>query len=314
MRSIHQGDFRFPAVSVLTPAFNSRRFIAAAIESLLSQTFRDFEFILLDDGSPDGLLEIIERFAKQDPRLRFISRSNKGLVASRNELLANARGKYIAWMDSDDISLPHRLEMLCARLDADPVLACVGSFAQAVDPDGVVLGVEKYHLDHSSIRADQMKGHGMRFPTTMVRRDLALSVGGFRSSFKIGEDLDFLLRVGERGRLANVGEVLYLYRQHLGNTSNLQANHWPLYRDIILRLAAERRDTGQDALMRGEPLASLPVHDPDVPPDYQTYLCWSRLALQNGSRSNAFKYALLALKSGFLTLRCWKNLLRVFIR
>src|SRR5665647_1469233 len=116
-----------PKVTVLMSVYNSESFLAEAIDSILGQTFKDFEFLIINDGSKDKSLEIIKNRAKNDPRIRLISRPNKGLVKSLNEGLAKARGEYIARMDSDDISLKTRLKKEVDFLDSHPDVGMVGS-------------------------------------------------------------------------------------------------------------------------------------------------------------------------------------------
>src|SRR5215211_725311 len=99
-----------PKVSVVMTVFNAERYLREAIESVLNQTFGDFEFVIVDDGSTDRSLDILKEYAQRDPRIRLISRENKGIVASANEGIAVARGQYLARMDADDVSLPQRFE------------------------------------------------------------------------------------------------------------------------------------------------------------------------------------------------------------
>ena len=98
-----------PAISVIMSAYNAEAFIGAAIESMLSQSFRDFEFLIVNDGSKDATKQIIERYAARDARIRLIDRENKGLIFSLNQLIQEARGELLARMDADDISHPERL-------------------------------------------------------------------------------------------------------------------------------------------------------------------------------------------------------------
>lgn len=115
-----------PAVSVMMLVYNTRRYVEAAVRSILDQTWTDFELILIDDGSNDGSEEILRRLAAEDARIRLVSRENRGIVASRNEAVGLARGRFIAVMDSDDLSRPDRLARQVEYLDANPdcVLVC----------------------------------------------------------------------------------------------------------------------------------------------------------------------------------------------
>src|SRR5512135_1833139 len=125
-----------PLISVCMPVYNAERYIARAVESILGQTFGDFEFLILDDGSTDGSLEILRRYANHDPRIRLTSRPNKGLPPSLNELVDQARGEFIARMDADDVALPERFARQVEYLRAHPDCVLVGSRVQLVDPEG----------------------------------------------------------------------------------------------------------------------------------------------------------------------------------
>ena len=130
-----------PSVSICMPVYNTKRYVAEAVESILAQTFGDFEFIIIDDGSTDGSRAILERYAKQDDRIRLISRPNTGIVGARNEALGLARGELIAVMDSDDVALPERFEVQVAYLREHPECVVVGSRALIIDPDGCALTI-----------------------------------------------------------------------------------------------------------------------------------------------------------------------------
>src|SRR3954469_1098404 len=114
-----------PAVSVIMPVYNARAYVAEAIDSVLAQTFGDFELILVDDGSTDGSLDILRGYEKRDPRVRVISRPNTGIVGALNDGLKLARGEFIARIDADDASLPNRFEKEIAFLRAHPDVVIV---------------------------------------------------------------------------------------------------------------------------------------------------------------------------------------------
>lgn len=283
-------------VSILMPVFNAAAFVDEALESVSAQTFSDFELVAIDDGSTDGSYRALARHAAHEPRMRLVGRENRGLVATRNELLAAARGELVAWMDSDDITAPERIALQVARFDAEPGLVCVGTAARRIGPEGEPMDVERYPTGHAEILLAQQRGGAMRFPTTMMRRQAALDVGGFRRPFPIGEDFDLLLRLSEIGTMANLPEVCYCYRQHLDSVCGQLAPSWPAYRDAILGLAAERRARGRDRLQEEgsavgavsiapAPSAALHAHVA------RTYAEWARHALGNRNRRLAWKYA-----------------------
>src|SRR5213082_3006291 len=129
-----------PVVSVLMPVYNAQRYLPAAVESILGQTFRDFEFIIIDDGSTDRSGEILRKFAAEDPRIKLISRPNTGYVVALNEALSCASGEFVARMDADDISLPTRFERQVAYLREHTDCVLVGTNVITMDSDGAMIG------------------------------------------------------------------------------------------------------------------------------------------------------------------------------
>src|SRR5688572_25740567 len=116
-----------PTVSVVMTVYNTERYVREAVESILGQTFRDFEFIIIDDGSTDSAPAILREYADRDPRIRLVSRPNTGIVRAANEGIALARGNYLARMDSDDVALPHRFEKQVRYLNEHPACVLVGA-------------------------------------------------------------------------------------------------------------------------------------------------------------------------------------------
>lgn len=289
------------------PVFNTASYLPQALESIQHQTCAYFELVVIDDGSSDGSSDILRRFAEIEPRMRLFVRSNRGLIATRNELLAAARGELIAWMDSDDVSHPERLQLQIDAFVADERLVCVGGAAQRIDPEGHPLSVEHHPTLHDDIVAGQLMGGAMRFPTTMMRRDVALMVGGFREPFRIGEDLDLFLRLSEVGKMANLPMTIYSYRQHASSTFVGLSSQWLNYRHEILALAQERRELGTDRLQRGETVSIDPssqFNTASLVAD--AYAEWASQALRSGRFEHAWKYARAALRSKPFSPRLWK--------
>jgi len=304
-----------PRVSVLMAVYNTEKYLGEALDSIIGQSFDDFELVALDDGSSDGSARILRSYAEREPRMRLIARENRGLVATRNELLGSARSGLVAWMDSDDISAPGRLALQVRKFDEDPELVCLGAATSCVDPEDRFLWLEEYPLTHGEILEMQEKGGAIRFATTMMRRDVAIKVGGFRELFKMGEDFDLLLRMSEVGKMANLPDVLYRYRQHLSNVCNssmLSQYWWPDYREAILALARERRERGTDKLQRGEDVVftvSRPANKKRQ--EAITYAGWAHAALRSDNFPLAAKYAWAAIRIKPITAEYWILLLRV---
>lgn len=215
-----------PAISVAMSVYNGERFLAEAIASVLAQSWCDFEFLLLDDGSSDGSLLIMQRFAALDPRIRVISRGNRGLIASLNQLLTEAQAPLIARMDADDVCLPERFTRQIGFFAANPQHGVVGSLTDDIDERGQPYEMvpANHPLTHEAFleRIDS-RGPLLAHPTVMYRRDVVLSVGGYHGAFRHCEDYDLWLRLADRTQIANLPERLLRYRHYTGQVSNRHA-------------------------------------------------------------------------------------------
>jgi hypothetical protein len=206
--------------------YNGEQFLAAAIESVLAQTFTDFEFLALDDGSTDATAEILSRYARQDPRLRPIVRENRGLIASLNQLLAEARAPLVARMDADDICYPERFERQAAFLAAHPEYGVVGSRCDDIDDHDAPWPVRaiSHPLTHEEFLAAIELGLPLLcHPSVMMRRDIVLGVGGYHPAFRHCEDLDLWLRLASVTRIGNLPDRLLRYRHYAGQVSSRHA-------------------------------------------------------------------------------------------
>lgn len=211
-----------PLVSVVMPVFNGERFLAAAIESILAQTFTDFEFIIVDDGSHDRSPEIANSYAAGDDRIRVIQLyANKGISSARNNAIAVARGKYFASMDSDDVSLPQRLQKQVYLLENQPKIDAVGTHALAVDSDLNDMYDLKPPAEHARIVWEKCMGTPFVHTSLMMRLRSIIAVGGYDETMRYSQDADLITRFLGRARFANIAERLLLYRLHSGQqTSN----------------------------------------------------------------------------------------------
>jgi glycosyltransferase involved in cell wall biosynthesis len=233
-----------PKVSVILAAYNAQRYLASAVDSVLNQTFSDFELILIDDGSnKDNTPQIVADYARKDPRVVAISRANKGLTPTLNEGIARAKGEYLARMDADDLCMPTRFEKQVAYLDAHPECVCLGSRVVLIDPYSSPIKETDHKLTHEQIDAGLLKGVGWSIvhPAAMMRADAVRNVGGYREQFKTSQDLDLFLRLSEVGRLANLAEPLVQYRQHFESVANTKADEQWRVKSIIVGDAYDRR-------------------------------------------------------------------------
>jgi glycosyltransferase involved in cell wall biosynthesis len=297
-----------PLISVVMSVYNGERYVPEAVESILAQTFADFEFILIDDGSTDGSKALLQGYAKLDPRVRLISRPNEGLTKTLNEALGLARGEFVARMDADDVSLPMRFEKQAAFLHANPDCVCVGARVLRVDPYGSPLSESDHRLAHEEIDRQLMEeglGWAITHPVAMMRRDAVATVGGYREQFSTSQDLDLWLRLAEVGRLANLPDVLLKYRYHPQSAGFTKFEEQRRVKSIILQDAYIRRGR--------TPPAEWPkgIFTP-LPPSEQMRR-WARAALKANNRDVAKKHAIAALKREPLALDSWRVMVRVFL-
>jgi glycosyltransferase involved in cell wall biosynthesis len=291
-----------PTISVLMPVYNAERYVAQAVESILDQTFRDFEFLIVDDGSTDGSLEILKRFAAQDDRIRLISRPNTGYVVALNQMLALARGEFIARMDADDISAPNRFQIQLDYLNSHNEILVLGSAMRWIDPDGDLLRDHTPPSDHESIDQAHLKRLEavICHPTTMIRRIAFEKVGYYNPDFFGAEDLDLWLRIAEIGILENLPDVLLSYRFHPQKVGIQHRGKQLNAADTAIRDACKRRgiEPEIDTPVRGE-LSTLEQH--------RTWAWW---ALNSGNMSTARKYAIRLLAKDPTNLGLWKLFFR----
>jgi glycosyltransferase involved in cell wall biosynthesis len=209
----------YPQVTVLMPAYNAAPFLRAALDSILAQTFTDFELIVVDDASTDSTPAILSSYS--DPRLRVVRLDrNSGVSAARNKGISLTKGSYLALMDADDISHPERLAKQIAYLDQHPQVAGVGCLIDFIDECGLLLYQESLHKPLLPDDVSSTLPNGCCFtPSSMVFRFPAIQETGGYNGSDVAEDYDLILRVWESHDLANIKEWLYAYRVHSSQAS-----------------------------------------------------------------------------------------------
>lgn len=210
-----------PVVSVLMPVYNGARYLKEAINSILNQTFKDFELVILNDASNDASKEIILSF--QDTRIRYIeNEQNRGLSFSRNRLLSEVRGKYIAWLDSDDIAYPARLEEEYRYLEEHPDHAMVASWARIIDSEGKPTGSYiKSYIPDQYLSALLLFVNYFVQSSVMLRKSFLPDVR-YRPEFPPTEDYELWVRIAAKHPVAILAKTLVDYRVHSTNISSVQ--------------------------------------------------------------------------------------------
>ena len=286
-----------PAVSVLMPVYNARRYLAQALDSILGQTFKDFELVIVDDGSTDGSSDILSHYQKRDPRIEILSRPNTGIVGALNDGLARCGAEIVARMDADDIARPLRFERQVQALHDNPDVVLAGSRVMLIDPQGSPIRVWIDQISHDEIDSAHLdRGWPVVHPSVMMRTEVVKKVGGYRKQYETLEDLDLFLRLAEQGRLMNLPEVLLDYRQHFSSICHTRSDQQAAIRDSILTETARRRGLPDPA----------PVAPPPRKPRVEAHRLWAWWALNSGHVSTARKHALATLSRSPLSLESWR--------
>lgn len=211
-------------ISVLMPVYNAMPYLKEAVNSILSQTMEDFEFVILDDASTDGSAQFLAESAEQDGRIRLtLSNQRKGITPVLNRGVEQACGEYVARMDADDVSLPERFAIQVAFLDKNPDYAAVGGQVLTIDEDGWPIGIAQWAQDPDEIGRRLLMGwDGLCHPAAMIRRSNLIAVGKYDPSMTCAQDKDLWLRLAEHGLLTNLPEVVLKYRVHPSQISQHQ--------------------------------------------------------------------------------------------
>lgn len=214
---------KIPLVSVVMPIYNADAYLRKAIESILAQSFRDFELIVIDDGSTDTSLEIIKSYF--DKRIRLIKKqNNSGIIDSLNKGIRVASGKYIARMDADDISLPNRLKLQIDFLEINSNHALVGTTIEAIDNNGNSIDVYPEPTEDDDLKKGLLVRNVFAHGSTMMRTEIVRKVGGYTSFALHAEDYDLWTKIARSHKIANLVDLLYKWRVNPAGVSSVRAN------------------------------------------------------------------------------------------
>jgi glycosyltransferase involved in cell wall biosynthesis len=235
--------FNNPKVSVIMGAFNTSRYIDECIQSVLGQTFQDFEFIIINDGSTDDTLKIIKKY--KDKRIKIIdNKKNLGVSNSLNKGLKISKGKYIAIMDSDDIMLPERLKITYEYLEKNKDIFLVGGAIYFIDDKGKILGKNVPVSGFENIKKRLKTKNCFWHLTIMFRND---AKNRYREKFRYAQDYDFItLIVTRRKKVNNIDQILTKYRIHNSSTSYSKRTKQDMFVNKIAEFYNQRLRTGKD--------------------------------------------------------------------
>jgi len=239
-----------PQVSVLMPVRNGARWLPEAIDSILNQTYSDFEVLVIDDGSTDETPNILARTQSLDVRLRILKQVPSGLVQALNAGLKAAQGRLIARLDADDIALATRVERQVAIFESRKDLVLLGAFAEKIDGSGRPVGVLKPESEPRKLAELLASRNPFIHSSVMFSTEAARACGGYRDVFEAAEDFDLWLRLAERGSVAIVPEVLIRYRVHAEGVTSTRTVRQLFSTRLAIRSAASRRSGRPDVAGR----------------------------------------------------------------
>lgn len=242
-------------LTIILPAYNAEKYISESIDSILGQTFIDFELLIADDGSTDNTKRIIDRYT--DSRIKKLhNEKNLGKTATVEKLYKYAGGKYISIHDADDISKPSRFELQVAALEANPALVMCGTSFITIDEKGDIIEENAMDTNYESIKQNIKYTSQFHGPTMVFRKEITDKLGEiYRPYFKDNnEDTDLAFRLIQYGEAYNLAEKVYLYR--ILSTSlcrrDVSVRTRNLYK-VVAFLGEQREKSGTDCLMRGKP-------------------------------------------------------------
>ncbi|MBA2862110.1 glycosyltransferase [Methanococcus maripaludis] len=221
------GEENNPTVSVIMPNYNNEKYLPEAIESILNQTYENFEFIIIDDFSTDTSWNIIQNYAKKDNRIKaFRNEQNLKIVKTRNKgfELMSPNSKYIAIFDSDDISLPERLEKQVMFLEKNLDYGLIGSHTLIIDESSAIIGSRKYETDFKKIIKNMVKKNQIAQPSAMIGKSVLNEVGHYNEKYTRCQDYELWFRIAKVFKIGNLDEFLIKYRvsKTQGKTTNLK--------------------------------------------------------------------------------------------
>ena len=200
-----------PSISVIMAVYNGMPYLKDAVKSILNQSYKNFEFIIVNDASTDGTFKYLKNL--KDKRIKLIDNlKNLGLAASLNKALTASKGSYIARMDADDVCLPNRLVIQLDYLEHNPQISLCGCWVNLIDKNGKVIGEKKYPIGDLEIKKALKWYQPIVHPTFMARNSFYRELGGYREEFDYAEDYELLTRAMKKYKMANIPKKLLLWR------------------------------------------------------------------------------------------------------
>ncbi|MBP9765906.1 MAG: glycosyltransferase [Candidatus Pacebacteria bacterium] len=210
-----------PKVSIIMPVYNGEKFLRESIESVLNQTFDNFEFIIINDGSKDNSLNIIKEYDVKDKRIKIIDQENKGVSSSRNNGIKSSNGKYITFIDCDDIWLINKLETQINEFEKDKELKICGTWAKVINEYGEIISNFNYPpLTNILIRIESIYKNPFITSSIIFKKEIIDNKKLFLPKMKLAEDYEFITKYIYKNKSKNINQTLIKYRIHQNNSDN----------------------------------------------------------------------------------------------
>lgn len=264
------------------PVYNAAPYLVSSVASIIEQDYSDWELICVNDGSRDESQQILERFAKLDPRVRVINQPNGGIVSALQRAIAESKGELLARMDADDIAVSSRFGMQVDYLQKNLDVVVVGGAALEIDADGDPLRITRHPSDSQQLVHRLLtRQSALIHPSVMMRREAVLKAGSYRPKYQWIEDHDLWLRLSKLGKLANLDAVLLGYRQHATSVCWQRSNtQRELMNELLQEAYAERHLPCPDEVL----IESVKGRSQGGPGK------WTRMALRGGNTQTAKKH------------------------
>ncbi len=266
-----------PAISVVMSVYNGKKYLQESVDSILNQTCKDFEFIVVNDGSTDDSLDMLLEYQAKDNRLLIVTQSNIGLTRSLNRGIRLADSEFIARQDADDISLPKRFERQLDYMKTHTEVAVVGCLGDFFNVNGILRTTKTPKYSREGIKRHLVRKNLFMHGSAMVRKSCLEKVGFYREFFRHAQDYDLWLRLSQYFDIDILSEHLYQYRV---TAEAISVSKWPIqkqYADIARKLHTERLAAGKDSydtFVRSYP-DGLPVRN-DAACKYEYHLFLAR--------------------------------------
>ena len=212
-----------PLVSVIMAAKNVEKYISEAIDSVINQTYKNWELIIVDDGSNDTTLSIINDYTKNDSRIKIIhNEKSVGQAFARNTAVKNSSGDFLAILDADDIAMPDRITEQVHFLENNPNVSAIGGHAEIIDDNGKSLGIKRKALNIDAIRFSLLLQNQFIHSTMMIRRGVFNKFGGYDNNFIYAEDYDLWSKIIEKNIVLNIDKVVSKFRIQPGSVTKMK--------------------------------------------------------------------------------------------